>query len=382
MQKIRIAYFIDTLGTHSGGTEKQLLLLLKHLDRTRFEPHLFCLRSSVLLKDNFWLCPVHVPRLGGLRNPISCFRLLTFSRFLKRLDFGVVHTFFKDSNIVGMICGRLAGVKAVISSRRGLRYWNNPVELLMLKTLNKLATDFMANSEKCKLLFSISEGIPQEKIRVIYNGLDLREHKTGCGTTRRKYRGMLGIQDEYCVVCIVANLRPVKAVDIFLRAAGLLVDDYPLVRFLVIGDGPERRKLESLTNELQIGNQVIFLGKRDDVPSILSACDVGVLSSYFEALSNSIMEYMAAGLPVVCTDVGGNGELVENTKNGYLVPRGDYNQMAVALGKVLDDPARAKRMGDESREKAERMFRLEKFVQRVEAYYTELSFRQRIINKW
>lgn len=332
--KIKIAFVIDTIESPTGGTEKQLLLLIKNLNRDKFEPRLCCLRSSKWLNDAFNACPLHIIGINSFKTVSSYLRIWAFSRFLRFHKFDIIHTYFKDANLVGIIAARLAGIKKVISTRRGQHYWDNIVELVLLKFVNRFVTMFLANSYSTKKWVSKFEGIPEERIQVIYNGIEMDSFKVNSEETRKRWRELLGISDGAYVIGIIANLRPVKGIDVFLRAAQLVKSELPQARFIIVGEGPEKNKLIQLSAKLGLSDSVSFLGTRKDVIRILKALDVGVLSSYSESFSNSIIEYLAAGLPVVCTDVGGCREIIEDRANGFIVPVADHKAMANQIVKI------------------------------------------------
>lgn len=369
--KTKIAIVIDTIASPTAGTEKQLLLLLNNLNRDKFEPTLCCLQSSEWLQAKFDLCPLHIIGIKSFKYPITFLKIWAFSRFLGKNNFDVVQTHFRDSNIVGILAARLAGIDTVISTRRGLPYWENEFGLVLLEKLNRWATFFIANSYNTQKWVIELEGVPAEKIQVIYNGIDLEPFTNIFLETRAKYRKLFNIPIDTPVVGIVANLRPVKGINIFLRAAQLVKEEVPEARFVIVGDGTEKKNLMGLSEELGLNGSVRFLGKRDDVVQILSAFDVGVLSSNFESFSNSIIEYLAAGLPVVCTDVGGCREAVENDVNGFVVPVGDFTAMAnhtieiIKRGLIIS-------MSISSRHRARKLFALSRLVDAYMKTYCRL----------
>lgn len=158
-------------------------------------------------------------------------------------------------------------------------------------------------------------------------------------------------------MAIVANLnRRVKRVDLFINAAFLLHKKFPAVRFWIIGDGPLRKELQELALSLGLADNVMFLGSRSDVPRIMREVMVGVNCSDSEGMSNAIMEYMACGIPVVATDVGGNRELVEDGVTGLLIPKNDPSGLASALASLLRDPCKASKLGSDGH-----LFMTEKF---------------------
>jgi glycosyltransferase involved in cell wall biosynthesis len=214
-------------------------------------------------------------------------------------------------------------------------------------------------------------GIPSEKIVLVPNGIAPLPAGDGTGVRREA-----GVPGSASVLVAVANLRPQKAIDVMIRAVALLVADFPDVRLLIAGGG-ERSALEELAAELGVAHAVVFLGTRDDVADVLAAADVAVSSSDFEGSPLAGMEYLAAGLPVVATDVGGMPDLVHEGENGLLVKRQDPPAMAAALAQLLADPERARTMGERGRLLQEREFSLEAMVRRVEALYSERLARKR-----
>jgi glycosyltransferase involved in cell wall biosynthesis len=173
----------------------------------------------------------------------------------------------------------------------------------------------------------------------------------------------------------VGNMRQVKRHDILIRSVARVVRQCPRVRFLLIGDGALRAKLTALAETEGVSHAVQFLGRQANVFPLLLACDIGVLCSDSESQSNAIIEYMVAGLPVVCTDVGGNPELVTDAVNGFLVPAADCDAVAARILRLLTDRELAARMGAESRRLATERFSLETMVTRTSAYYEELMAR-------
>ena len=368
--KIRAAFVINSIFTPSGGTERQLLFLLRHLDREIFDPHLFCLHSSPWLEEEFDACPLHVVGIRSFKSPLFLRRLGAFSATLRRERFDLVQTQFGDANTVGILAARMAGVPIIISTRRGVSLWASRAGLSLLRFLNSQATCFIANSQATRKLTVETEGVAPEKIEVIYNGID-PEVCARKGRGREEVRRMLGIPRDAPVVGIVANLRPVKGIDVFIRAAALVADERADAVFLIVGGGEEQESLTVLAQNLGLGERVRFLGTRLDVPSLLGAMDVGVLSSHYESFSNAILEYLAAGLPVVCTDVGGCREVVEDGRNGYIVGPGDASAMAEKILILLQNgfsSRERKRM--EQRLKNE--FSIEAMVQGHQQFYLRL----------
>ncbi len=354
---MKIAFVIDTIESPTAGTEKQLLLLIKHLDRSRFKPYLCVLSSSDWLEKEFDLCPLHVIGMKVAKNMKTLLGILSFSRFLKKEQIAIVQTHFRDGNIAGILAGILAGTR-IISTRRNQGYWLNQSEIKLQKLLNNWVDLFIANSQSTKNWAIQTEGISPERVQVIYNAIDLEPYKTITEQDGVNVRKELGIPLDVRVVGIVANLRPVKGIDVFLRAAAIVKKRLPDTWFVIVGDGEERQNAKILSKELGIKDNVYFAGRRTDIPRLLSAFDVGVLSSHSESFSNSVIEYLAAGLPVVATDVGGCREAIADGKTGFIVTVGNNQQLAQGIMDILKQNCFADRQG-EIKQSALRLFSLQ-----------------------
>jgi glycosyltransferase involved in cell wall biosynthesis len=369
---IKIAFVIDTIESPTAGTEKQLLMLIKNLSNSRFKPYLCVLRPSEWLKNNFHSCDLIDVGVNSFADPRSYLNILKFVRFLKKSHIDIVQTHFVEGNKVGVIAAKLAGVKAIISTRRNQGYWHNRLELYFLRLLNLWVTCFLANSENTRQWTARVEGVDPQCIEVIHNSLETDLFYQATEKQRAVFRGELGFPSDAIVIGIVANLRPVKAIDVFIAAAKLVADREPLARFVIIGEGSERIALESLCAEAGIKQKIRFLGRRTDIPALTSCMDIGVLSSNSESFSNAIVEYMAAGMAVVCTDVGGAREAVEDGVNGYVVPPGDLAQMAEKLLAVIQQKS-AVAMGHKGREKAMLLFAQARIFEHYQQLYEEVA---------
>lgn len=366
---IKIAYVIDTIYSPTGGTEKQLTLLLSQLDRSRFEPVLCVLHSSEWLENSFDLCPLYNLGINSLMHPVSLLRFAKFVRFLKTERVDVVHSFFKDGMRIGITAGKLAGVKKSIAVRRNQGYWMKGFDLQITKITNSWVDLVLANCYSTRTWAFEVEGFPLEKIQVIHNGIDLKPFQGIPLDTCREYREKLGIPAEVPIITIVANLRPVKSIDMFILAAVKVASKIKDARFLIIGEGDLETELKQMADEQGVGGAVHFLGRRYDIPQLMAISTIGVLTSSSESFSNTIIEYLAAGLPVVCTDVGGAREAVEDDVNGYVVPSGEHVAMADKIISILSS-GKILSMGAESRIKANALFSLTAMMEKYEEVYT------------
>ncbi len=371
--QIRIAFLIDTIEENFGGTETQLNMLINHLDRSTFEPYLCFLRDSSWLRANQWLCPQFNVDIRSFYHPISWFRILQLARFLRRKRIDILQIHFRDSSIAGTVAAKIARVPIVLATRRNQGHWHNRIELMLLRLLNPAASRFIANARSIHKHVQEVERVPAEKIEVIYNGVVLDAFGGDVASTRKEVRAELELSIDAPVVIMVANLRPVKGIEVFLEALKAVIPTHPETRVLIVGEGTERQRLQAIVDSSGLAGTVQFLGSRTDVPRLMLASDIGVLSSHSEGLSNAVIEYMAAALPVVCTNVGGNPELVKDGINGYVVPASDSAGMAKAIDKLLTDPERARELGQRGRLLAHDMFSVSRYVERTQKLYRSLA---------
>ena len=278
-----------------------------------------------------------------------------------------------------MTAGFLAGVPVRIASRRETNGMRSPAQRRAQKVAYSLAHQIVANSESVRSTL-VEEGIDAERIKVVYNGLDLNRVNARANTSREKTLKALGIQngDEAPrrFVTIVANMRhEVKDYPMFLRMAQRVTRMVPDVGFLLAGEGELRSSLEQMAAEFGIARNTFFLGRSESIGQLLGVSNVCVLTSKAEGFSNSILEYMAAGLPVVATDVGGAKEAILEDETGFIVPSGNDRLMAGHVVSLLRDSEKAKRMGERGRRVVEAKFSNQSLLQNTEALY------ERLLNK-
>ncbi|HEY3884657.1 MAG TPA: GT4 family glycosyltransferase PelF [Vicinamibacterales bacterium] len=215
------------------------------------------------------------------------------------------------------------------------------------------------------------DGFRRDRIEVIENGIDLARYQASADRAALRFR--LGLDPSRRYVAMVARFHPVKDHRTLLRAFAMVAAAVPEADLLLVGDGPLLGELEQLTTSLGIAGRVRFMGVRDDVPEILKAIDVFTLSSVSEAASITLLEAMAAGAPVVVTDVGGNPEIVRQRVDGLLTPRGDAGALAHALIEMLSDPGLAVSLGRNGAERVRSGYQLDRTIERYGAMYEELA---------
>ncbi|MGI6605059.1 MAG: glycosyltransferase family 4 protein [bacterium] len=288
-------------------------------------------------------------------------------RYLAQGSYQVVHT---HASLAGRVAARLSGVRGLVLTRHGLGR-SDKVSFLRRgvgRVVSGALTDRVIAISEAVAAALVAEGVDYRRIRVIPNGIDVGEFAQASGAGVRLELGV----GNRPVVGMVARLVPEKAPQDFLRAAALVRRSFPEAIFLLVGSGPLEAELKRRARELGFGEEFRFLGYRRDVAGVTAALDVAVLSSHQEGLGLVLLEAMAAGKPVVATNVGGIPEVVVPDATGLLVPPGQPEALAAAITRVLSDRGLAAALGSEGQRVAWERFSLDAMAQRTAAVYREL----------
>lgn len=290
-------------------------------------------------------------------------------RFLRSEHVDLIHAHGFGSNLWATVIGRIARVPVILAHEHT---WSFQGELLRRaidrEIIGRFSDGVLAVSERDAERMVDIVGIRPDRVVYVPNGIP-----TAPAGDRDRVREELGIPAGAPVLVSVANLRPQKRIDVMITAVSLLRERFSDVRLVVAGAANPRviEELRGHAVALGVGDAVALLGIRTDIPDILAAADIAVLSSDFEGSPLSVMEYMAASLPVVATDVGGVPKLVDAGRTGLLVPPSDPPALAIAIEQLLRDPDRAREMGRRGRERQQAEFSFDAMVRRVEDVYAE-----------
>ena len=358
---------------NQGGSERQALQLTRLLSGSnQFEVRLASLSPDGILRTTVDDLPIgEIPSfpLNSFYDPNAIQQLRRFVRWLKSVNAAVLHTHDFYTNVFGMAGGALARVPVRVASMRETSGMRSRTQHQAQQIAYSLAHQVVANSNAVREKLK-QDGIRADKITVIYNGLDLA--RLASTADRKDVLSSFNLPDE-SFVTIVANMRlEVKDYPMFLQAARIVKDSIPRVGFLLAGEGELTESLRALAHELNIAGSTYFLGRCERIADLLGISSVCVLSSKAEGFSNSILEYMAAGRPVVATDVGGAQEAIVEGETGYLVPAGDSELMARRITELLKQPALARSMGEHGRKVAAARFSLATQLTQTEDLYNRL----------
>jgi glycosyltransferase involved in cell wall biosynthesis len=354
--QIPVAIFLTRF--EPGGTERQMIELIRRLDADRFTVHVACFHRA-----GAWLPRVEARAASVVEFPIHGFakpgtvrQLGAFVRWCRRERIAVVQTCDLYANIFGLPGAALAGVPVRIGSRREINPDKSPAQIRLQRLAYRAATKVVANSPAARQTLE-DEGLAPASIAVIPNGLDpaafaAREPKPTVRT-----------------IVTVANLRPEKNHETLIAAAAALVREIPDLRFRLVGAGPRRAELEALVAARNLSRHVEFLGHREDVPALLAEADAYVLPSRSEAFPNGAIEAMAAGLPVVASAVGGLCDLIDDGRTGLLVPPSEPDALAAAIRTLVANPARAAALGAAARASVRQQYAFDRMVASFEDLY-------------
>ena len=375
---VSVLYMIDQLTKIQGGGEQALFRIIQDLPRHRFLPSVLTFaaspRSANILRDLH--CPLHLFPMSrtydwtGLKAAIQVFRLLRAQKP------HIVHTFFETSNTWGGLITKLSFGPLLVSSRRDMGILRCTKHRIAYTLVNKLCDGVQVVSERVGKLSVENEKISPDKVFTVYNGVEIEKIDKANGSNALEQR--LGLADASHIVTTVANIKRVKGLDTFLRAAALVHREFPGAVFVIAGwcDEPDYfDELQELANGLGITDNVRFTGEWcNDVFSLLKLSDVFCLLSRSEGFSNALLEAMASRLPCVVTTVGGNPEAIDDRRNGFLVSPGDHYAAAQRIVSLLRAPDLAAQMGSAARETAEKRFTNDTSMNQLIRLYENLLY--------
>lgn len=350
------------LSLEPGGLENGVVNLVNRLDRTEFVSTIWCLKERGAFAQRVDPAAAVIHELnwrGG--NDLSVVHKL--ARGLRSSGAELVHTRNAEAFFYGWAALQFTRRPALVHSEHGRTFNDRPIRFTAQRWMTRRADAVVALSDRLRLDLERYVGIPRDKVQVIYNGVDFERFAHG---SRAAARRSLGLGDAL-VVGSVGRLVSVKNYDLLLRAVAGLMDIR--AELVLVGDGPERPALERRASELGLSGRVHFTGHRDDVAGLMAAFDIFVLPSISEGMSNTLLEAMAAGLPVIASAVGGNTEIVRAGLEGMIFESGNERELTAALNDLAADRGLRESLGRQGRERAQRDFSMPAMVTAYEALY-------------
>ncbi len=380
MRRTRLTYVIGSLSR--GGSESQLIELLKHIDRTRFLPSLILLVKCAtdwaagLVDECFSLQFDSQPRSKPLfRGAKAAAATLRLAKYLRRTKPDIVHAILPASCILAAPAARLARVPVIIAGRRSMVdcYRRGGMEAWADHIATRACDFVLTNSKSSATEVIEGDGVSRDRVATIYNGVDTERFRPGNRELRKQY----GWSDEHIVFGIVANFIPYKRHIDFIRAAALIAKSNPRARFVMVGE--DRGILDALSRQIhESGLEQFFTiipGMRDP-ERLYPALDVYICTSQSEGLSNVLLEAGACVVPIIATQVGGNPEVVIDGHNGFLVPPATPEAVATKALLLGSNPGLRTLMGERGRQRVAAQFSMAAMVRAHETLYGSLLGRE------
>jgi glycosyltransferase involved in cell wall biosynthesis len=376
-RRLKVVTLVREIGpAGGGGAERVARDLLVELDPERFERILFVSRpprdrtgGRVVADLRRRGVDVRFLRRRFKYDPLAWWPLF---RALRREGIDVLHTHAFGPNAWGSLIGRWAGVPVVIAHEHNWAFTGRALRpVIDREVIARCAGAMIVVSGDARRRMIEVERIPAERLVLLPNGVQALPPGDG-----RALRADLGIRRGDPVVGTVCIIREEKALDVLIGAAVLLRDDFPSLRVLIAGDGPDRARVESAAERAGLGDFIHMTGARTDVPDVLAAIDIAVICSDYEGSPRSVLEFMDAGKPIVATGVGGIPEVIQNGTHGVLVPPRDEAALAAALSGLLRDRELASELGARARDRCRRELSLDRTVESLQDLYEELHSRQ------
>jgi len=355
-----------------GGAQQNTLFTIAHLNRNDYKPVLISGTEGMLVEDakkindlEVYLIPELVREIRPVKDMIAFFKI---KQILHQLQGNtaegeklasssaiIVHTHSSKAGIIGRWAAKIAGVRLVIHTIHGFSFNDYQPSLLrafyiFLERVTSLITTKYIAVSRSNIETGVKKNIfNREKAVFIRSGIDIDSFQK-TRFNRIRMREALKIEPAIPLVAMIACFKPQKAPLDFIRMAKAVSDEICEVRFLLVGDGVLRPRIEKMIRELAIEDKVILLGWRRDIPDIMSCIDILVLTSLWEGLPRVVPQAMAAGIPVVATQVDGSPETVRNGVNGYLLLPGDIRGMAEQIAYLIKNPEKARAMGEKGKQ--------------------------------
>lgn len=377
MGKINLLYVVTKL--ELGGAQKHVLTLIRYADTEKYNLFLFTAQDGFLMEEALSIQGLVIQRSRFFERSINPFKdifvFFEIVRFIRAHRIEIIHTHSSKAGILGRFAAKGAGVKAIIHTVHGWPFhgFQSSIVRRFFIWLERSAARFtdlilvVSDADRARGLSAKIGTLNQ------YCLIRLGLERGDFVVKGPSLRSSLGINEGDLVVGMVACLKPQKAPHDFVRLARVLTQKKNNLKFIVAGDGLLRRDLEKSIRRYQLSDSVLLLGWRLDIPEVLAAMDVFVLTSLWEGLPVSVLEAMAAGKSVVVTDTGGISEIIRDSENGFLIRPGAIEAMAEKVGALLQSPEMRQRMGERAGQSIDEQFSVRSMIASVAAAYEKVN---------
>jgi len=370
--------FITSLFAKMGGAEKNIYDIVGNIHKERFTMYVTCLKGGELIEDlkskGISASIIGLDKIFSIKAFIKGVELF---RFIREEGIQIVVTYHHDADIWGGLVALLARVPVIISSRRDLGTHLQKKHIWAYRILNQLFTKIIAVSDAVKEKVVQREWTSPRKIITIYNGVDIYKFKNPDNTSDIKV--LLGISPSKIIIGTLGAIRPIKGHIYLVQAAVEVIKKRDDVIFLIVGykETEYFNIVFNLIKKLGLEEYFVFTGDRTDISQLLAVIDIYILSSVSEGFSNAVLEAMAAGKPVIASNIGGNAEAVIQNQTGLLVPPRNTEAIVKGILRLLENTSLRQFMGKEGYVRVAKGFTLEKMIENVEAIFERLLREQR-----
>ena len=358
---------LDQFSKTLGGGERIVLKIAALLPQYGYRASILTFSAhpeSAALKSA--PCPIYLLPLRRTYNLEALRAALDLKQFLSQQKIRIVQTFFESSDLWAGLVTRTSSTAKLVWSRRDMGILRLRKHHLAYRLMASAPHAVFAVSEQVRRYCIEIDRIDPARVQTIYNGLDLADWNSA---------SMPAKNPGQFLVTTVGNIRRVKGHDVFIRAAAVVVQHFPGVSFNIAGDVLEPDyflELQTLVRDLNLSNCFHFVGGVSNLREHLSSSDVFVLPSRSEGFSNAVVEAMAASLPVVATNVGGNAEAVKDGVSGFIVPSDDPAALSAAIIRLISNPSQARAMGEAGKNLVMEKFTTEAMMNKIASAYQNL----------
>ncbi|AHI27767.1 glycosyltransferase [Marinobacter similis] len=362
---MKLAIIMDRYDSPYAGTESQVLKLVEGLTARGWSIRFAVFRSTDFTLSDQFSVPVEHLGVQSMSSPKSWWKVYQYARSIRRQGYTLVHVFFNDASVICPPMMGLAGIKTVIS-RRDMGFWYTPKYLRALRLTGRWVSAAVCNSRAVAEITLRQEQLETDRVHVIYNGYPDASTLADSPLNNSEVPGCP------VIIGIVANLRPIKRIFDLIEAVARLVSGGFPVELHIVGGGDQKPYMSKI-QELGIEASVSLIGSQPDAERYIQTFDIAVLCSETEGFSNAIIEYMRCAKPVVCTQTGGNPEIVEDGVTGYLVPVGDVDTLTERLRHLIEMPDLRVSMGKAGQERIHSRYSLADMLNRHIDVYDRIA---------
>jgi len=372
---IKILYLITDLNI--GGTEKILYEITRRIDKNKYVPVVVGFKKFGFYAQKIKYNNIKVKTLNLYENVFYIpFKILViffyFIRLIKKEKINLIHSFLFQANITGKILGFIMNIPVITSIRvvEQQKKWHLFVE----KVTKKLTKIILVNSITLKNFIKDKLCLTDSKLCTIYNGIDINECLIS--PDKRKYISEFKLNENDIIISTVARIHKQKGIKYLIEGAKLLelsdFKDKHKIKFLIVGDGPERKTLELMIKKFGLIQKVKFLGWRKDSLEIISISDIFVLTSLWEGTPNVILEAMVLSKPIISTNVGGIPELIEDGKSGLLILPAAPKMLYEKIIYLIENPLIRQNLALNAYHRVKTFFTLEKMIADIQQLYSNV----------